>query len=53
MVLRHPGLQSCSWTLFTKDAHALYARFGFERPTAPETAAAAQERGSFPLGENA
>lgn len=35
-VLRHPGLQTCSWTPFTKDAHALYARFGFEQPAKPE-----------------
>lgn len=32
-VLAHPPLQTCSWTLFTKDAHGLYAPFGFERPT--------------------
>lgn len=31
-VLTHPPLQTCSWTLFTKDAHDLYAQFGFERP---------------------
>jgi GNAT superfamily N-acetyltransferase len=35
-VLRHRGLQTCNWTLFTKDAHALYARFGFEQPAEPE-----------------
>ena len=35
-VLGHPGLQTCSWTLFTKDAHALYARFGFEQPAEPD-----------------
>ncbi len=35
-VLHHPELQSCSWALFTLDAHALYAQFGFERPAEPE-----------------
>lgn len=35
-VLTHPPLQTCSWTLFTKDAHDLYARFGFERSRNPE-----------------
>lgn len=34
-VLRQPELQSCSWALFTKDAHELYAQFGFERPAEP------------------
>ena len=31
-VLEHPELQTCSWTLFTRDAHGLYERFGFECP---------------------
>lgn len=35
-VLHHPELQSCSWALFTLDAHAHYAQFGFERPAEPE-----------------
>jgi len=35
-VLRHPALQTCSWTLFTKDAHGLYEPFGFERAANPE-----------------
>ena len=35
-VLTHPPLQTCSWTLFTKDAHDLYAQFGFERSRNPE-----------------
>lgn len=30
-VFRQPELQSCSWALFTLDAHDLYAPFGFER----------------------
>ena len=34
-VLRHPELKSCGWALFTKDAHALYAQSGFERPAEP------------------
>ena len=32
-VLSHPDLETCRWELGTKDAHALYAQFGFERPT--------------------
>ena len=32
-VLTHPDLLTCRWELGTKDAHALYAQFGFERPT--------------------
>ena len=32
-VLSHPDLTTCRWELGTKDAHALYAQFGFERPT--------------------
>lgn len=52
-VLRHPGLQTCSWALFTKDAHALYARFGFERPTAPERLLRRRSVEALPLGENA
>ena len=32
-VLSHPDLITCRWELGTKDAHALYAQFGFERPT--------------------
>ena len=35
-VFSHPDLQTCSWTLFTKDAHGLYAQFGFERSRNPE-----------------
>ena len=31
--LNHPDLSTCRWELGTKDAHALYAQFGFERPT--------------------
>lgn len=52
-VLRHPGLQTCSWTLFTKDAHALHAHFGFERPTAPERLLRRRSVEALPLGENA
>lgn len=36
MVLTCPSLESCRWTLFTKDAHGLYERFGFERSPSPE-----------------
>ena len=32
-VLSSPDLVTCRWELGTKDAHALYAQFGFERPT--------------------
>lgn len=35
-VLEHPPLRTCSWTLFTKDAHGLYEPFGFKRPSEPE-----------------
>ncbi|MDQ3397963.1 MAG: GNAT family N-acetyltransferase [Deinococcota bacterium] len=35
-VLTYPPLQTCGWTLFTKDAHDLYRRFGFDPSTAPE-----------------
>ena len=35
-VLAHPPLQTCSWTLFTKDAHNLYTQFEFERSRNPE-----------------
>jgi GNAT superfamily N-acetyltransferase len=29
-ILSHEPLTTCGWTLFTKDAHPLYERFGFE-----------------------
>lgn len=33
-VLGHPELAEVrTWTLFTRDAHGLYRRFGFEAPT--------------------
>ena len=35
-VLHYPDLQTCGWTLLTKDAHELYASFGFERSVNPE-----------------
>ncbi|HYO63532.1 MAG TPA: GNAT family N-acetyltransferase [Pyrinomonadaceae bacterium] len=36
-VLAHPGLQGLRrWVLATKDAHGLYARFGFEPLRRPE-----------------
>ena len=35
-VFSQPDVQTCGWTLFTKDAHGLYERFGFERPPEPE-----------------
>lgn len=35
-VLTYPDLQTCSWTLFTRDAHDFYAQFGFTRPAEPE-----------------
>ena len=36
-VLSHPDLTTCRWELGTKDAHALYAQFGFEKPTSDRT----------------
>ena len=35
-VLTYPELRTCSWTLFTQDAHDFYAQFGFTRPAEPE-----------------
>lgn len=36
-ITRHPGLQGLRrWTLATRDAHGLYARFGFTPLVAPE-----------------
>ena len=35
-VLTYPELQTCSWTLFTKDTHDLYAQLGFEHSRNPE-----------------
>lgn len=35
-VLHDPDLQTCGWTLSTKDAHGLYETFGFEQPANPE-----------------
>ncbi len=36
-VLAHPELQGLRrWALSTRDAHGLYARFGFAAPTRPE-----------------
>lgn len=32
-VLTHPDLKTCRWELGTKDAHAFYAQFDFEKPT--------------------
>ncbi len=52
-VLRQPGLEHCSWALFTKDAHALYAPFGFERPAAPERVMRRKSISVRPLTEKA
>jgi GNAT superfamily N-acetyltransferase len=36
-ILRHPALQNLRrWILLTRDAHGLYAQFGFTPVTAPE-----------------
>ena len=36
-IMRHPGLQGLRrWTLLTRDAHLLYARFGFTPLGAPD-----------------
>jgi GNAT superfamily N-acetyltransferase len=36
-ILQHPELQSLRrWTLYTKDAHTLYQRFGFQNEPKPE-----------------
>ncbi len=51
-VLSHPELQACSWALFTKDAHALYAPFGFKRPTEPERLMRRKSISVRPLREN-
>lgn len=51
-VLRHPELQACSWASFTRDAHALYAPFGFERPTEPERLMRRKSISVRPLREN-
>ena len=48
-VLRQPELQSCSWALFTLDAHALYAQFGFERPAEPERLMRRKSVSALPL----
>lgn len=38
-LLRHPDLQGLGrWTLFTRDAHSLYARFGWKAMEHPERA---------------
>ena len=51
-VLHHPGLQNCSWTLFTKDAHGLYETFGFERAANPERLMRRRSLEASPLGGN-
>lgn len=48
-VLRQPELQSCSWALFTLDAHALYAQFGFECPAEPERLMRRKSVSTLPL----
>jgi GNAT superfamily N-acetyltransferase len=35
-VLAHPRLGNLNFLLRTRDAHELYSRFGFKRPTEPE-----------------
>lgn len=50
-VLRHPELQSCSWALFTLDAHALYVQFGFERPAEPGRLMRRKSVSALPLGD--
>jgi GNAT superfamily N-acetyltransferase len=35
-ILDHPGLQGLRWTLGTRDAHGLYAEFGFKALSNPE-----------------
>lgn len=52
-VLSRPGLQACSWALFTRDAHALYAPFGFERPAEPERLMRRKSISVQPLTEKA
>ena len=38
LTMRHPGLQGLrSWNLRTRDAHPLYAQFGFKPVDNPET----------------
>jgi GNAT superfamily N-acetyltransferase len=50
-VLAHPPLQTCGWTLFTKDAHGLYEQFGFERHREPERLMRRKSLAASPLGE--
>ena len=48
-VLTYPELQTCSWTLFTQDAHDFYAQFGFTRPAEPERLMRRKAVAIFPL----
>lgn len=48
-VLTHPPLQTCSWTLFTKDVHDLYAQYGFECSQNPERLMRRKPVGEVPL----
>ena len=49
-VLTYPELQTCSWTLFTQDAHDFYAQFGFTRPAEPERLMRRKAVETLPLG---
>ena len=44
-----PELRTCSWTLFTQDAHDFYAQFGFTRPAEPERLMRRKAVAVFPL----
>ena len=48
-VLTYPELRTCSWTLFTQDAHDFYAQFGFTRPAEPERLMRRKAVAVFPL----
>ena len=48
-VLCQPELQSCSWALFTLDAHDLYTQFGFERPAEPKRLMRRKSVSALPL----
>ena len=48
-VLSYPELQTCSWALFTRDAHEFYAHFSFARPAEPERLLRRKSAAAFSL----
>jgi len=52
-VLAHPDLQGLRrWSLVTRDAHALYRKFGFAPLTAPDRHMERLERDAYRRGDN-